>query len=254
MKNEITVRNIYEFLDSIAPFETQCEWDNSGLLIGDPDKRVGKICVVLDITPEAVRYASKRGADLIVSHHPVIFKPVGSVISGSPVYDLVSEEISAICAHTCLDKARGGVNDALAEKLGFAECFPFCDEGDAAMIRICRIPLCAGEDLAKKVAEKLGGGVRLADTSRAIRTVALCGGAGSDFLKEAKAAGCDAYITGDASHHDFLNALDMGIALLAAGHFETENPVVEVLAKKLSDRFGIEVLTIPQTSPVKYYK
>ncbi len=246
------VKDIFDFINSFAPFERQCEWDNSGLLVGNPTASVKKIGVVLDITSDAVKFASENGIDLIVSHHPVIFRAAKSFLDGDPAFMLAQKGISAICAHTSLDIADGGVNDALAEALGFENAVSIC-EGEAEMLRAAYIPETDGESLAKLVAEKLSAGVRLADYGKRIKRVAVCGGSGGDFIEDAASAGCDAYITGDLSHHDFLKGIECGITLIAAGHFETENPVVSALCKKLNERFECETVIIPQTSPVKYY-
>lgn len=253
MKCTPRVKDIYNFIDSIAPFNMQCEWDNSGLLVGSPDEKVKRIGVVLDLTNEAINYAKENDIDLIVSHHPVIFKPYKKFVSGNPAFELAKNGISAICAHTSLDCAKGGVNDALSEALGIENASPLTDEGDAAMVRAAEIPETSVEELAKLVAEKLSTAVRVADSGRTVKKIALCGGGGGDFIKDVQALGCDAYITGDASHHVFLDSLDLGLTLIAAGHFETENPVVEVLANKLKQNFDCEVEIIPQSSPIKYY-
>ena len=248
-----TVKNIYDFIDSIAPFEKQCEWDNSGLLIGNPCREISKIGVVLDITADAVKYAAERGIELIVSHHPVIFRPVKSLLDGDVSYMLAANGISAICAHTSLDCANGGVNDVLAETLGFKNPVPLSDSGEASMIRKVVIDETEADALAMLVADRLSTGVQLADCGKTIDTVALCGGAGGDFISAVAESGCDAYITGEAKHHEFLAAKELGVTLIAAGHFETENPVVAVLANKIKENFDCEVEIIPQKSPVEYF-
>lgn len=253
MKYNPTVKNIYDFIDSIAPFCRQCEWDNSGLTVGDADKTVTKIGVVLDITSEAVLKAKELGADLIISHHPVIFRATKSFLANDPAYLLASSGISAICAHTSLDCAKGGVNDVLAKALGFENAYSITDEGEAAILRVAETSPISGNELAKITAKRLNTGVRLADSGKMISKIAFCGGAGGDFIKEAVAAGCDAYITGDASHHEFLEALECGLTLIAAGHFETENPVIPDLAKRIKSEFDIDVIIISQDSPVKYF-
>ncbi len=253
MKCTPKVKDVYDFIDSIAPFNMQCEWDNSGLLVGSPDVEVKRIGVVLDLTQEAISYATENKIDLIVSHHPVIFKACKNFVSGNPAFELAKNGISAICAHTSLDCAKGGVNDALADALEIKNTAPLTDQGDAAMVRAAEISETSGEELAKLVAQKLSTAVRLADSGKAIRKVALCGGAGGDFIKEVAALGCDAFVTGDASHHVFLDSLDLGLTLIAAGHFETENPVVAMLANKLKQNFDCEIEIIPQSSPIKYF-
>lgn len=251
MKCRPTVKDVFDYINDIAPFAKQCEWDNSGLIVGEPEHEVKKIGVVLDITAEAVRYAAENGIDLIVSHHPVIFRAVKSVLANNPTYMLARNGISAICAHTSLDIAKGGVNDALADTLGFKKAVPLSDSGETEMIRIAEIEEMTADELAKLVADKLSTCVAMSDSGKTIKKVALCGGAGGDFIHEVAAAGCDAYVTGEAKHHEFLES---GITLIAAGHFETENPVVAVVANKLKENFDCEVEIIPQQSPVKYYK
>ena len=253
MKCTPTVNDIFEFINTIAPFEKQCEWDNSGFIVGDKNAGVTKIGVVLDITNEAVRYAAENGINLIVSHHPVIFRGIKTVFADDPTYLLIRNGISAICAHTSLDIAKGGVNDALSKALGFENAAPLSDLGETEMVRVAEISALSGRQLAKLCADKLSTGVTVADSGKIIKKVALCGGAGADFMYDAANAGCDAYITGEAKHHEFLEAKAIGLTLIAAGHFETENPVVSVLAEKLKNNFDIEVEIIPQESPVKYY-
>lgn len=253
MKCKPTVNEVFEYINSIAPFEKQCEWDNSGLVIGDKNSETEKIGIVLDITEEAVKYAAENGINLIVSHHPVIFRAVKTVLADDPAYLLIKNGISAICAHTSLDVAKGGVNDALADKLGFKNAVPLSENGETEMVRVAETSELSGRQLAMLCAEKLSTGVTVADSGNIIKKVALCGGAGADFMHDAANAGCDAYITGEAKHHEFLDAKAMGITLIAAGHFETENPVVSVLAEKIRNNFDCEVEIIPQKSPVKYY-
>lgn len=248
-----TVKNVFDYINSIAPFDKQCDWDNSGLIIGNPNQGIKKIGVVLDITPDAVAYAAKNGIELIVSHHPVIFRAIKTILADDPAYMLARNGVSAICAHTSLDIAAGGVNDALADVFGFSNAYPLSGSGETEMIRICETDGITCDELAKLVSEKLSTGVMMAGNGKSIRKIALCGGAGGSFLYDVAAAGCDAFITGEARHHEFLDAANLGLTLIAAGHFETENPVVAVLAKNIKDNFGCEVEIIPQQSPVKYY-
>ena len=247
-----TVKDIYNFIDSIAPFSQQCEWDNSGMLVGESNKEVKKIALVLDITAEAVKKAAETGADLIISHHPVIFKAVKSFTDSDPAFLIAKNGISAICAHTSLDCAEGGVNDMLASSLGFENVSALPVDGEAAMVRVADTDTDA-DSLAKLVCEKLCTGVRIADSGKRIKKVAFCGGGGGDFIEAVAESGCDAYITGDVSHHEFLDALALGLTVIAAGHFETENPVIPSLAEKIKKNFAVDVEIIPQNSPVKYY-
>lgn len=246
-----TVNDVFNYINKIAPFESQCEWDNSGLLVGNGQQKVKKIGVVLDITRKATDFAVENGIDLIVSHHPVIFTPAKNFLSGNPAFSLASNGISAICAHTSLDIAKGGVNDALATVLGFKNISVFSDFGETSMIRIAEIEETDAPHLAKTVANKLSTVAVTADSEKRIRKVAFCGGAGGSFTEQVSAK-CDAFITGEAKHHEFLLAKELGLTLIAAGHHETENPVVETLFQKLQSEFNCEICIMPQTSPVKY--
>ncbi len=247
----LKVKDVYDYINSFAPFCAQAKWDNSGMLVGDFSQQVKKIAVTLDITADAVDFAEKAGADLIVSHHPVIFAAKKSVMSTDPVYMLAKNSMSAICAHTSLDIANGGVNDALCGKL-LLNGKPLADEGEEAMVRVAELgnEVCAHE-LAQTVSERLSAAVQVSDSGKAVKKVALCGGAGADFMQAAAECGCDAYITGEAKHHEYLLAKQLGITLITAGHYETEYPAVEMLTRKLSEKFGAEVITVPSEAP--YY-
>lgn len=240
------VKDFYGYLNSIAPFETQEDWDNSGMLVGDMDAEVKKAAVVLDITHEEIKKAKAIGADLIISHHPVIFSPVKSVTKGSVPYELVASSINALCCHTPLDIADGGTNDSLAKLLGIE-----VTRAEDPILRIGTVEPTTAENLAGKIAKTLNTKVRYADAGRKIEKIAICTGAGCSLIE---AAGeIDAFITGDASHHNFLDCIQAGITLIAAGHYETEIVVVPVLVKKLQAQFpDIEIIDIKQEDPIKF--
>lgn len=248
------VSDFYAYLDKICPFSAQEKWDNSGMLIGDENEEVTRVAIALDITNEVVDYAHRIGANLIISHHPVIFKAQKNFLKGNIAYSLASKGINAICAHTCLDCAEGGVNDVLAEILEIenTEIFPCEESGNLVRVGVLNEKMTCDE-LAKKIKSVLGGCVRYNDNEKKIESVALCGGAGSDFIGEIINAGIDAYITGDAGHHHFLDCAEGCVALFAAGHFETENPVIASLANQFRCEFSdIDIVIIPQKSPAKY--
>ncbi|HCT16971.1 MAG TPA: Nif3-like dinuclear metal center hexameric protein [Ruminococcaceae bacterium] len=240
------VKDFYDYLNSIAPFDTQENWDNSGMLVGDMNADVKKAAVVLDITPEEIKKAKVIGANLIISHHPVIFSPVKSVTKGSVPYELIASSINALCCHTPLDIAEGGTNDSLAELLGID-----VTRADDPILRLGTVEPTTAAELAGKIAEALNTKVRYADAGKKIEKVAICTGAGCSLIE---AAGeIDAFITGDASHHNFLDCVQAGITLIAAGHYETEIVVVPVLVKKLQAQFpDIEIIDIKQENPIKF--
>lgn len=240
------VKDFYGYLNSIAPFETQEDWDNSGMLVGDMNAEVKKAAVVLDITHEEIKKAKAIGADLIISHHPVIFNPIKSVTKGSVPYELVASSINALCCHTPLDIADGGTNDSLAELLGIE-----VTRTEDPILRLGTVEPTTAQELAGKIANTLNTKVRYADAGKTIKKIAICTGAGCSLIE---AAGeIDAFITGDASHHNFLDCVQAGITLIAAGHYETEIIVVPVLVKKLQAQFpDIEIIDIKQENPIKF--
>ncbi len=240
------VKDFYDYLNSIAPFDTQEDWDNSGMLVGDMNAEVNKAAVVLDITPEEIKKAKAISANLIISHHPVIFSPIKSVTKGSVPYELITSSINALCCHTPLDIAEGGTNDSLAELLGID-----VTRADDPILRLGMVEPTTAEELAGKIAKALNTKVRYADAGKKIEKIAICTGAGCSLIE---AAGeIDAFITGDASHHNFLDCVQQGITLIAAGHYETEIVVVPVLVKKLQAQFpDIEIIDIKQENPIKF--
>ncbi|NLW78868.1 MAG: Nif3-like dinuclear metal center hexameric protein [Ruminococcaceae bacterium] len=226
-------------INALAPFDTAEEWDNSGLLI-DSGAEVRKALLALDITAGVVVEAVAAGCQLIVAHHPVIWDPLKRLSRGDVVYQMVQKGLSAICAHTNLDAAAGGVNDVLAGLLGLQDPQPF-----AAFGRIATLPApLPVADLARLCTQKLGAHVKLADAGRPVQTVAVVGGSGGSLLEDAIAAGADCIVTGEASHHHALDAMHAGVSLVVAGHFATEFPVMPVLAEQLAAQFPDVTFTV----------
>lgn len=243
------VNEIYQVIDRYAPFSTQMSFDNAGLLVGRGESRVTKILLALDITVPVIREAKEMGAELIVSHHPVIFDPVKRIVAGDPVGDklmaLIENGIAAICAHTDLDLAKGGVNDALAEALELKELQilePVGTAPDGTPYGLGRIGIretgCTLEEFARTVKERLGAnGIRYVDVGRMVRRVAVGGGSCGSCLEEAWRQGCDVLVTADVKYDVFLDAKARGIGLIDAGHYPTENVVLPKLEKLLRSAF-----------------
>lgn len=250
----VKVRDISDFINKIAPYDTKCEWDNCGVLIGDKDKEVKKIGFALDLTSEVLADAVMNDVDLIVTHHPIIFRAQKSFLKGNLAYDLAVSGISAISAHTCFDCATGGVNDVLCDILGIKNAVGIPDEEcPVPLARIGDIEPVGSLDFAKKVADTLGTTCRVADSGKIIKKVAVCGGAGTDdFLFTSAEMGADAVVTGEIKHHIFLAANEMGITAIEAGHFETENPAVVALKKYIENEFeDLECILLKQCNPTK---
>jgi len=245
------VKDVYDYLNSIAPFDTAEEWDNCGLLVGSFSKEVKKIYIALDVTNATLEDAVSFGADLVVSHHPIIFNPVSHILCDSVVYKAVASGASFIASHTCLDKAVGGVNHCLATKVGVKNLQTSLNND---FLKFGEIEPCSAEQFAKNIKSALGGAVAFTDSGKIIKTVAVCSGAGGDMVAEAKAIGADAFLTGEAKYHEYLLSADSGISLFVAGHFETENVVCEYLGKSLTAKFGneIEIKVSDLKNPVNY--
>lgn len=235
-----TAGEIEAALYELAPRALAADWDNVGLLAGRADREVRRILVSLDITEAVVEEAERMGADLLVSHHPVIFHPAKSVTDRDPagrlLFRLISAGLSAVCMHTNLDAARGGVNDALAAALGLENAAP-ASEGGIERIGMLPEALPLPEFLAKVKAALSPSGMRYADGGRPIRKVAVGGGACGDFLWEAAALECDAFVTADLKYNHFLDAQALGLTVIDAGHFPTEDVVCPVLVNYLGERF-----------------
>ncbi len=234
----MTNRAILEVLDSKALFSLAEEWDNAGLLIGSPDNEVNRVLVALDATPAALEAAKAMGADLIVTHHPVIFSPLKVLDSDGIPYALAAAGIDVISAHTNADKADGGVNDVLAARLGLRD-LRATEDG------FCRIGTLAeptdATAFARTVAAALNTTVRV-NGGDIIRTVAVCGGSGGDFIAEL-AGEVDAFVSGEVRHHQWLEANALGVTVIEAGHYATEVPIVDTLCRWLQEAFPALTVT-----------
>lgn len=247
------VSDIRDFLDNIYPFSNKCEWDNCGLLIGDESKEISRIGFALDLTKEVLSDAVRNGVELIVTHHPVIFHAQKSFLAGNIAYEAAVKGTSVISCHTCYDSGVDGVSEILAKEIGLSNIKTVETEEKPYCVRIGNISEETPDSLALKVAKNLDTTVRLVSGGRKINKVAVCGGAGGDFIPEIIAAGADAYITGDISHHEFLLAHDSSLTLIAAGHFETEVISMKPLMQKVSERFvDAKCILLKQDNPVSF--
>lgn len=233
------IKEIYDFLDFIAPFDTAAEWDNCGLSVGSLDNDVTKVLIALDVTDGVIERAVETGAELVLTHHPLIFNPVSRIDGDSLIYKAVKSGVTFISSHTCLDKAIGGVNDCLARKVGVKN---IRNSQIDEFLKIGEIKPCKASEFAEIVKNALGGKVAFTDNGKTIKTVALCSGAGGDLIEAAATEGADALLTGEAKHHEYLEAKRLGVALFDAGHYETEVVVCEFLRKVIEGQFdGLKV-------------
>lgn len=247
------VRDFYDYLDEFAPFSSQESWDNSGLLVGGFDRIVDRVAVVLDLNKETLEQAISLEADLIITHHPVIFKAQKNFLDDSLIYRLAENGISVIATHTPFDAAQGGVNDILADLLELTKIEILSCQDCEGLLRVGFTDRTTPCDFAEFVSRQLNADVRFCDGGKEIETVAVCSGAGAEFAEEIAEMGIDAFVTGDAKYHELLDAKESGLTLVAAGHFETENPAMAILASKLRGNFSeTDIIVLSQTNPVQY--
>ena len=253
-----TVGDVLSYVETLAPRSMKMDWDNVGLLCGGRNRPVTKILVALDPFEDVCREAARWGAELIVTHHPLIFQPLKSVTDdtavGRAVQLLCAEGISAINAHTNLDCAPGGVNDCLAAALGLREIQVIAPSGVDELGTpwgLLRQGVVKNQPLAYFLAHVKAAlrceGLRYADGGRPVHRVAVGGGACASELMDAVNAGCDTFVTADVKYNQFWDAKDLGLNLIDAGHFPTENPVTALLAEKIAAQFPEVTVKISET-------
>ena len=233
------VKELVNFLFEIAPENLKEDYDNVGLLVGDENTEISGVLVALDCFSEVVNRAEELEANVIVTHHPVIFDPLKSVTEQSLVYQLINKGISVISMHTNLDKAKGGVNDALCSALGL-NGVKTVDTHEGFPIRIGQLTSPQNPyTFAKTIKKALGGTVKfVAKEGKEIKTVAVCSGSGGDFIYDALRFGADALVTADIKHHLFIEAGENNISLYDAGHFNTEDVIIAPLCERIKDTFN----------------
>ena len=243
----ITVADILNFIEGIAPPYMKESWDNVGLNCGRAHKEVKKILVALDPFAPVCQEAKDWGADLLVTHHALIWKP-GFVTDesewGRNTLFLIENGIAHINAHTNLDCAPGGVNDRLAQVLGLENIKVIDPKGtdeegrEYGLLRCGDVPEQPLEDFLSVVKESLHcDGLRYVDGGKPVRKVAVGGGACASEMMDALRAGCDTFVTADVKYNQFSDAQTLGLNLIDAGHFHTENPIVSLLAEKIAAAF-----------------
>ena len=231
----LTVQNVYDFINELAPFDTQDAWDNSGLLLGNPAAQVRGIHVALDCTEAVVAEAERLGANLIVTHHPVIFSSRKNLAERDPatrlLCRLVRSHIAVISAHTNFDMAKGGTNDTLAALIGLENV-----RGEGC-IRVGELPeaMPAG-DFEALLSARLNTVVRrMGPVNAPVRTIGMCSGGGSEFYQDTLKMGADAFISGEIHHHHALEAASFGMVCFECGHHATEEPGIFALADALQN-------------------
>ena len=244
------VADIFNFLNTLYPCETACDFDNVGLLVGDEQAEVSKALICLDCTVAALKKAIEEKCQLIITHHPIIFSPIKKLTSGDIRFELIKNGISVISMHTNMDIADSGVTDFLCKIIGLENIETFT-ASDGFLLRKGETPPLLPNDFALQIKGKLGGSVKFNDSDKKISKVLVCSGSGGDFTEDVIASGCDALVTSEIKHHQFLKATELEISVFDAGHFNTEDIIVEPLKDILQKEFSdIEFLT-DHTSTIK---
>ncbi|MBL3538567.1 Nif3-like dinuclear metal center hexameric protein [Aminivibrio sp.] len=250
------VKDLLGNLDAMVPFSWAEEWDNSGLLVGDPESPVTGVVVSLDPTPEAVGYAVEKDCSVLVSHHPLIFSPLKkldvSTATGKAVSFALKKDIAVISMHTNWDSSPRGVNAAIAAAIGLESVSPLVPSVSGAwgLGALGNLPSAlTGRELGQAIrsALMLSRLDLYGDSHRPVYRLALCGGSGGGLWDGAKTAGADAYFTSDVKYHERLEALYEGLILLIGDHGEVESFSLDALAGAVSEASGFEASVFRST-------
>lgn len=253
----ITLDNLLEIINRLTPFDLAEAWDNVGLMVGDPGREVRGIMTALDPTEDLLTEARENNCNVIVTHHPLIFQPLKSLRLDQPLGRLLAAALAAdiaiIACHTNLDTIKPGVSDILAHRLGLTDLRPLAPP--AAADYDSDLPGPQGFGRIGRLPEPIDGQLFLADLRRRlevetvtlagrlpdlIRTVAVCGGSGSELAEIARAEGADLYLSAEIKHSVARWAEAVDFCVIDAGHFATENPVVPELAARLSEALAAQ--------------
>lgn len=234
----MNVKELYDFFDALIPRELSCEWDNDGLMCAsDLTKKVKKVLLTLDVSEAAVDYAIKNSFDAIISHHPLIFNPVKSIREDrdKKLVELIKNDVAVMSFHTRLDAMKGGMNDRLADLLSLSDTYPFGPEGET----VGRIGTTEREYSPKEFALKIKyalccENVLVSDAGKNVKKVAVVGGDGKDYMDYAVSEGADTYISGRLGYNTMAEAKEMGINLIEAGHFYTEDHICDFFKEKIA--------------------
>ena len=256
------VKDVTKVIEEFAPLSIQEKWDNSGLCIGSPDAPVTSVLFGLDCTPELVDEAIACGADMIVTHHPLIFSGLKKItpddMVGEAVFKAIKAGISIYAAHTNADKVIAGVSGAMAAKLGLQNVEILSEDGDGTGLGVVgELPQpVTAQQMLEVVKDRFA--LKTVKASKPlegeIRKVALCGGSGGSLISAAKAAGAQLYISGDISYHNFFTP--EGFMLMDIGHYESEIEIVDILfslVKKNFPTFAVRITQNMHSNPIYYF-
>ena len=259
---EYKVKDVTKVVEEFAPLSIQEKWDNSGLCIGSPEAPVTSVLLGLDCTPELVDEAIECGADMIITHHPLIFGGLKKIspddMVGAAVFKAIKAGISIYAAHTNADKVIAGVSGAMAAKLGLTDVQILEEDGEGTGLGVVGNlpePMTA-EQAVELVKNRFA--LKSVRTSKPIEgkieRVAMCGGSGGSLISAAKAAGAQLYLSGDISYHNFFTS--EGFMLMDIGHYESEIEIVDILfslIKKNFPTFAVRITQNMHSNPIYYF-
>ncbi|MBQ4630716.1 MAG: Nif3-like dinuclear metal center hexameric protein [Clostridia bacterium] len=262
-----TVNDFIKLFDLLFPFKLAQQWDNVGLLVGRGEKNVSKVLLTLDVDEKVAAEASELGCDLIISHHPLMFKSISRLTDQTPeqrtLRILVENDIALLSAHTNLDCAEGGLNDFLAEKLKITntQIVDICGEVDGKIFGFGRIGILEQgislENFLKLISKNLDTkGIRYCgNLKKTVKRIAVNCGGGGDALAKCIDMGADVFVTGDVKYNPFRDAYENDFAIIDAGHYETENIVLELFENVLvKNTAGVTIYKSKSNVPViKYF-
>jgi len=238
---------VIDAVEEIVPGEFAEEWDNSGMQLGGPDWQVDRVLVALDTLPEVISAAWQAGVDLVITHHPLIFKPLTTIdvsrLEGFVIQQALEHHVAIYTAHTNLDRVKDGVNDVLASRIGLCHTTSLFNDGVSEKPGFGRIGRLGSPTslalLANKLKHKLGlSHVKVVgDPDMSVTTAAVCSGSGSSMIRAFFDAGADVFISGDLKYHDARDVEFTRKALIDIGHFASEHLIVETFAQRLSRHF-----------------
>lgn len=254
------VSDITSAIEEFAPVGIQEKWDNSGLLIGIPDDEVHGVLVGFDCTPELIDEAVAAGADMVVTHHPLIFRGLKRIRKDDPVglavIKAVSAGVAVYAAHTTADKVMEGVSGAMAKRLGLRNVEILVpEEGGVGLGAVGDLPSPMTPEEAVALVKRVFS-LQVARVSRPvagmISRIAMCGGAGSDMISDALAAGAQMYLSGDISYHNFFTP--DGLMIMDIGHFESEIDITGILFSVIRKKFPNFAVRVSERmeNPVRY--